>query len=315
GFAPSGTRVETGAERSRSARPIQLNNAIHEHLQTVLDENNGNISRAAAVLGIARNTLRAHIRKYGLNVQDVARGGRPAPMPGSPPADTARAVAREAPMSVAHSGRLRWERRLIAGLATSLDPAPDVAAFELASTQQELIWKLRSFGARVEELTPVGMVALFGLEPMDDTTSRAAHAAIAMLRMLERRPGEPAATVKARFAIHAGRYLIAHGIDMIGMDAADRRNTRAVLDQLIQTADPYAIVADHAAAEFLRRRFELEPAGAPTGALGQTYRVIGPGRTAFEAGGRELSPFVGRDQDLNPLQNLLTRVETGRGQV
>src|SRR5262249_49071354 len=154
------TQVDTAVEPSRSARPIQLNNAIHEHLQTVLDENNGNISRAAAVLGIARNTLRAHIRKYGLNVQDVARGGRPAPMLGSPPAVAARAVAREAPVSVAHSGRLRWERRLIAGLATSLDAAPDVAAFELASTQQELIWKLRSFGARVEELTPVGMVAL-----------------------------------------------------------------------------------------------------------------------------------------------------------
>jgi len=307
--------VDASVETSRPTRTIPLNNAIHEHLQTVLNENNGNISRAAAILGIARNTLRAHIRKFGLSVPDAPRGGRPVPATGSPSRDTVRAIVREAPTPASHSGRLRWEHRLIAALATSLDAAPDVAAFELASTQQELIWKLQSFGARVEELTPVGMVALFGLEPMEDATSRAAHAALAMLRTLERDQGEPATAVKARFAIHARRCLIAHGIDMIGMDAADRREARALLEQLLQTAEPYSIVADHVAAEFLRRRFDLESVGASAGPSGRKYRVIGPGRTGFESGGRELSPFVGRDQDLNPLQSLLARAETGRGQV
>jgi DNA-binding NtrC family response regulator/tetratricopeptide (TPR) repeat protein len=310
--------VDAHVETSRpTPRPIQLNNAIHEHLQTVLDENNGNISRAAAVLGIARNTLRAHIRKFGLSVPDAPHGGRPAPAPGSPSRDTVRAVVREAPTPAVapHPGRLRWERRLLAALAISLDAAPDVAAFELASTQQELIWKLRSFGARVEELTPVGMVALFGLEPMEDATSRAAHAALAMLRTLDREQGEAATGVRARFAIHARRCLIAHGIDMIGMDATDRREARALLEQLLQMAGPNSIVADHAAAAFLQRRFELESAGASTVPSGRTYRVIGPGRAGFESAGRELSPFVGRDQDLNPLQSLLARAEKGRGQV
>jgi transcriptional regulator with AAA-type ATPase domain/tetratricopeptide (TPR) repeat protein len=303
--------ADAQVQTSRPTRPVQLNNAIHEHLQTVLNENDGNISRAAAVLGIARNTLRAHIRKFGLSVPDPSRGSRPLPAPPSSSRDTVRPVARETLTPAPQPGRLRWERRLIAALAISLDAATDVAAFELASTQQELIWKLRSFGARVEELTPVGMVALFGLEPMEDATSRAAHAALTMRRTLEREHGEPATVVRARFAIHASRCLIAHGIDMIGMDAADRRETRALLAQLLEAAEPNSIVADYAAAEFLRRQFEMESAGAP----GRMYRVIGPGRTGFGSAGRELSRFVGRDQDLNPLENLLARAEAGRGQV
>jgi len=303
--------VDAPAEASRPTRPLPLNNAIHEHLQTALNENNGNISRAAAVLGIARNTLRAHIRKFGLTVPEASGGGRPTTAPPLPSGEAVRGVVREAPASAPPPGRLRWERRVIAALAISLDAAPDAAAFELASTQQELIWKLRSFGARVEELTPVGMIALFGLEPMEDAASRAAHAALTMLRTLEREPGDPATAVRARFAIHARRCLIAHGIDMIGMDAADRRETRALLEQLLDAAEPNSIVADQAAAEFLRRRFELESAGASA----RVYRVIGPGRTAFVATGHELSPFVGRDHDLNPLQSLLERAEAGRGQV
>src|SRR5436309_9159768 len=48
--APVGALAKTG----RPARASPLNDAVHEHLQTVLNENNGNISRTAAVLGITR---------------------------------------------------------------------------------------------------------------------------------------------------------------------------------------------------------------------------------------------------------------------
>jgi transcriptional regulator with AAA-type ATPase domain/tetratricopeptide (TPR) repeat protein/ABC-type lipoprotein export system ATPase subunit len=303
------------AETGRPARSTPLNDAIHEHLQTVLNETNGNISRTAAVLGISRNTLRAHIRKFGLRVPDVARGGRPAPAPGASVGDAGRTVVLESPTPTSPPGTLRWERRMIAALATSLDAAPDVAAYQLASTQQEILSKLRSFGARVEELTPVGMVALFGLDPIEDAASRAAHAALGMLRTLEREQSEQAPPVQARFAIHASRCVIAHGIDVAGMDAADRMEVRTSLDQLIQAAEPNTIVADDGAAEFLRRRFELQPTGVAGASAARKYRVIGPGGTGFEWGGRELSPFVGRDQDLTPLQSLLERAEAGRGQV
>src|SRR5262249_30680109 len=158
--------------------------------------------------------------------------------------------------------------------------------------QHELIGKLRSFGAHVEELTPVGMVALFGLQPMEDPASRAAHAALAMLKALER---EEAHSVGARFAIHSGRCLIAQGTDVAAMDDTDRRDVRTVLDALIQGAAPNTIVVDQAAATFLRRRFDLEATGVAR-VSGTTYRVMRPGRSGFEVGARGLSPFVGRDQ-------------------
>ena len=66
---------------------------------------------------------------------------------------------------------------MIATLAVSLSVPPDASIFQLTPTLQELIQKLASFGARIEELTPVGLVAMFGLEPMENATGRAAHAA------------------------------------------------------------------------------------------------------------------------------------------
>jgi DNA-binding NtrC family response regulator len=63
-----------------SARAGALEDAISKRLQAVLDETGGNISRAASILGIARNTVRAHIRKFGLKVLGTRhgiRGARP----------------------------------------------------------------------------------------------------------------------------------------------------------------------------------------------------------------------------------------------
>jgi hypothetical protein len=57
---------------------------------------------------------------------------------------------------------------MIATLAVSLSVPPDASIFQLTPTLQELIQKLKSFGARIEELTPVGLVAMFGLEPMEN---------------------------------------------------------------------------------------------------------------------------------------------------
>src|SRR6185312_11561742 len=43
---------------------------------------------------------------------------------------------------------------------------------------EDVIDKLRAFGGRVEELTPTGVVASFGVDLVDDPPRRAAHAAM-----------------------------------------------------------------------------------------------------------------------------------------
>ncbi len=295
----------------RPAPGFPLDTAVQQHVEAALDKTGWNISRTAAILGISRNTLRSRIRKFGLRSSVVTQGAAAVPL-STPIADVQDVVSSGEAPTVSRKGALRWERRRIAALATSLEGSADMAAFQLASTQYDLIEKLQSFGARVEELTPVSMVALFGLQPLEDAASRAAHAALAMLKALDRDRTDDAPVVKARFAIHAARCLVAQGIDVVGMDATDRQDVRARLDQLLQSADPDAIVADDASAEFLRRRFELEPLRVSGG---PTYRVTRPKGFAFEAGGRGLSPFVGREQDLGPLRRLLEQAERGRGHV
>ena len=46
-----------------------------------------------------------------------------------------------------------------------------------------VIAKVQSFGGRVEELTPTGLVAAFGLDPAEDAPRRAAHAAMAIQKL------------------------------------------------------------------------------------------------------------------------------------
>ena len=300
------------AEPAHAARTAPLDDAMRDHVQAALDQTGGNISRTAAALGITRNTLRAHIRKLGLRVGGTARPSPP--VPDSAPDSRLHARAAEPVAAGATPSSLRWEHRMISILAVSLSVAPDTAVFQVASLLQDLIEKLRSFGARIEELTPVGVVAVFGLEPMENATSRAAHAALAMLKSVERAPF-PVQGVQARLAIHSRRCLVAHSGDVAGMDPTDRREVFNTLDHLINGAPPNTIVVDQAAAQFLERRFELQPEGVVAGLSGAVYRVMGRERAGFDVGTRGVTPFVGRERELGVLGGLLARAEDGRGQI
>ncbi len=303
-------------EPNLSTRSASPDETMSERVQAVLDQTGGNISRTAAVLGIARNTLRVRIRKLGLHVPGTGHDPRGASSSGAGGGPVNAVLHSGGPptATIVPPAPFRWERRMIATITTSLSAGPDTSVFQLTPTLHELIQKLKSFGARIEALTPVGLVAMFGLEPMENATGRAAHAALGMLREVERAE-ESQKGIKVAFAIHSRRCLVTQGSDVTGMDATDRREIYSALDRLVQCATPNTIVVDHTAAQFLQRRFVLEPAIEPGQSAGGMYRVGGPGRTGFEVGGRSLSPFVGRQQDLATLQGLLGRAEQGHGQV
>src|SRR5262249_3323217 len=48
---------------------------------------------------------------------------------------------------------------------------------------ESLVEKVESFGGRVEEVSPEGLMAVFGLEPIEDAARRAAHAALAIQKV------------------------------------------------------------------------------------------------------------------------------------
>ena len=172
----------------------------------------------------------------------------------------------------------------------------------------ELIEMVTSFGARIEQFTPSELMAVFGIEPMEDAARRAVLASHAMLQALRRSEDKK----HGRFAIHLGSYLIARAGAVTGMDGHARRRAADAVSALLQHAGPGEVVVDAPAAGFVDRHFATEPLG--NGPAGRA-RIVGRERPRFEVGGRTLSPFVGRAPDVEALQALMRRVEAGEAQI
>jgi DNA-binding NtrC family response regulator/tetratricopeptide (TPR) repeat protein len=306
------------------AGATSLDDAMRTHMQAVLNQCGGNVSRAAALLGISRNTLTAHVEKFGLHVGPARRGRRPrgstsdvAVSREAPTGDATPEAADEPPQAVpavpAVAG-LRWTRRLVALARIGLDVAAETAAFQLAPLLQELIATARGFGGRVDALTPDGLVATFGMEVLEDAPRRAVYAVMAMMKRVEREQAPGAAAIEARGAVHVTWSLMASGADVSLLDARVRRESDAALDALLAGAGAGTIIVSKAAANHLERRFEVTALDGASDGPAQRFRLTGLERTGFEVGGR-LSRFVGRERDLALLADLLARVEDGSGQV
>ena len=173
------------------------------HLVDALRQTGGNVTRAAARLGISRDTLRYRMVKHGLGREEPARPARARTSPARParPArrsDPARraAAAREpgpaaAPVETVAPLAVRWEGRRLAFLRSALVlPADADPGFSPSRGLETLVEKIQTFGGRIEEMSPTGIVAAFGLEPIEDAPQRAALAATAVHKAAERAGGD-----------------------------------------------------------------------------------------------------------------------------
>ncbi len=210
---------------------------------------------------------------------------------------------------------LRWERRLITILVAALAGPEEVSPLQFAPALEQLIAKLKSFGGRVEELAPDRIVAVFGFEPVEDGPRRAAHAALAMLKALERMEGSLRPAPTGRFGIHVCRCLIAQSGEVAGMDATDRRAAWSALDALIDKASPAASWWTPAVRSSWSGASSWSPWRRTAGPDEAVYRVVGHERSGFEVGGVALSRFVGRPRELAMLRELSEPDRGGRGQA
>jgi transcriptional regulator with AAA-type ATPase domain/tetratricopeptide (TPR) repeat protein len=268
-------------------------------LLELLEATAWNFSRAAVRLGVPRNTLRYRADRLGLaGPLERRRGGRPrtpreplAPAPRTAPAEPQR-----------ERRRLTFlEARLVTDSAAG-------APWELSRSLDATVEKVRSFGGRIEESSPHGVVALFGLEPDEDAPRRAAHAAIAVQKLAARAQREDARRPGAAAALHTASLALVRVDDRVELDADARQHARRTLQAALECAAPGTVVASAAASRFLRRRFELvrldgEAGAAP--AAWQVVRAAEPGR----------SRFVGRQQELRLLFERFERAHAGRGQL
>jgi DNA-binding NtrC family response regulator/tetratricopeptide (TPR) repeat protein len=307
-LASGGTRTaEESAPRSGLSLG-DLRRRQREALVDALTQAEGNITQAAARLGIPRNTLRYRMAKHGLSLREAAADE---PAGEAVPAAAAATPPPEPEPSVAGPG-IRWEQRLVTVLGVELDAPEGTASFQLAAVLEELIGKATSFGARIEDLTPAGLVAVFGLGAMDDGPRRAVHTARAMIQAVRAGDDPGLGGLSARCGVHLGRYLMATGGAAPGLDARARRDAWTTVTELLEQATPNGVVVDAAAARLVERRFGLEPTGHD---VAPGYRVIGSERPGFDVRGRALTPLVGRDPELALIRQALARTAAGHGQV
>jgi tetratricopeptide (TPR) repeat protein len=301
-----------------------------ERYLQVLESEGWNISRSAKRLGITRNKLRYYIDLWGLKSGARPPSGRglpappaapvPPPTASSPPATApAPTTAPPEPSQTAAvpgppaPARLRWDTRRLTLLRAVLVPASTEDATPQPSRLADtLVEKVKSFGGRVEELGPTGIVASFGLEWREDAARHAAHAAMAMQRAAEqaRRDGL-APSLKA--GIHVGQFLIGEGGDVPQIDFMSKLGALQLLDTLLASGDADVVLATEAAAPFLERSFDLEPVELAGG--GGTALRLGGRPRGTPSFGRPMAPFVGRRHDLELLESRLATTLGGRGHV
>jgi DNA-binding NtrC family response regulator/tetratricopeptide (TPR) repeat protein len=265
-----------------------LDDALRARIESALRATGGNIRRTAATLGISRNTLRARMAKY-----DLVRHGR------SPAAQRPRATS-----AAPHVPQ--WERRHLSFLRVRLGPSS--ATDPASKTLERVIEKVRSFGGRIEEAGPSGVIAAFGLEVVDNPPSHAALAALAIQNAIGGGPGG-GATADAVAAIHCADHLIdtSEAFVRIALDA--KMTTWSVLDRLVAIGTSSTTIVSAPAVAFLRSRFYLEPLGEIACGAWRLLHRQDP-LAVWDA-----TRFVGRTSELDILHQLALRAEQGHGQV
>ncbi len=220
----------------------------------------------------------------------------------------------EAAAALSGDIRLQWERRSLTLLRAELCNADAVDAWSQASRALDgIMAKVHNFGARVEEVTPGGLVAVFGLDPAEDAVRRAAHAAMAIHKEVQRARASNGGGPEVTIGLHVAPLLIGWAGGRIEIDASAKRAQWPVLDRLLHSRGPGDTIASGAAMPFLERRFELSRMEAQEGQEA-VYRLTGQERRGLGLWGA-MTGFVGREEELDVLRSRLRLAEEGHGQV
>jgi transcriptional regulator with AAA-type ATPase domain/tetratricopeptide (TPR) repeat protein len=309
------------AGESTPAERAPLKEAVwsleHQRLVEALDQEGGNLTRAAARLGIPRNTLRYRLQRHELKPEPHAAPRRPAAVHPCAPGPEARPPIVEdgpAPAVFAPSlvAGIRWERRHLTFLGAELMSTADVdPPPEAGRGLEAMIDKVQGFGGRIEDLTPTSLVAAFGIEPTEEPARLAALAAMAIAKAVERAGrADPGQGVGARLALHVQAATVGWVGASLTIDGVSKATASAALQGLLRNAQAQDILVGPAAVPFLERRFELESGPPGSGAS----RLSGHERVGLPVGGR-VAPLVGRQQERDLLSNRLDVARQGRGQV
>jgi class 3 adenylate cyclase len=191
-----------------------------------------------------------------------------------------------------------------------------------------LIHKVHDYGGTVNEMTGDGVMALFGAPiALEDAPQRAIRAAYAIHREMvkfydQTRTEKSLSPIKMRIGIHTGPVVVGtlgNNLRVEFKAVGDTVNLASRMEGLAEPGTTYVTETTFKATEGLFR-FE---------ALGEkyvkgkedpvkVYRVIAPStrRTRFDVSAeRGLTPFIGREREIEILLDGFESVKSGRGQA
>ena len=285
---PRAPRVTAGTARAGEGVNEQVASLERARIEEALREEGWNLSRAAARLGLPRNTLRYRMERHGL----LDGGEGPARRRGESPA-----------AGTASAPPVRWQRTRITLLEARVIGTDAAAGHERLRAIEDVARKVSSFGGRVIEVGPESVRAAFGLDLIEDAARHAAHAALAVQRTVA-----ASTPVEVGVALHTEEMLVGRVEDRVELDADGRRTAQQVLDDILARATNRAILASAATRPFVERWFDVEPLALAAGPA-RVWRVLGI------ANAEPASPFVARTREIAVLEELVKQVEAGAGQA
>src|SRR5262245_4636917 len=293
-----------------------LQGAIRDRLVEALQRTGGNISRTAAILGVTRATVRSHVRRFGLSSETASGTTRPR-APGQVREKVSLAVdgpaAKGSPL-LDEAGPLRWESRFVVTVRMCLAQGSLDAWSESGRLIELAIHKIRGFGGVVQELSPGTLEASFGVLPVDEASRLAGHAALAILTSVDRIRLSGLTGEDPGIVIHADHALVGRlGGGTAWMDRESRERFTQRLDPLVALLQPGHILITPSAAQVMRRRFVLEDK-ALIDMAPPHYRLLGQLSDGL-GGDAPLTPFVGRDQEMDRLRSHAAAALRGEVQV
>jgi class 3 adenylate cyclase/tetratricopeptide (TPR) repeat protein len=186
--------------------------------------------------------------------------------------------------------------------------------------------EVHRFEGTINQYTGDGVMALFGAPiAHEDSARRAAHAALGIQRAIT----DYAATLRAergpslamRIGLNTGAVVVGAIGDDLRMDYTAVGDTTNLAARMQQTARPGTVVvseATHRAIEGFFETLELgrvDVKGHEPVRAWQVVRTRGARSRIAVGHERGLTPFVGRDRELQTLLARFADVEAGRGQV
>ena len=268
--APAPPPPRSSAPKSPGHRSL-VEGFERERLREALRGARGNITDAAARLGLPRNTLRYRMIKLGIDAEGLEETRL---RTGKPLAKVDASAAAPRPIATPATLPGGRETRLVGLLCV------EVCEAEGERVQGETLLaliaaKVQGAGGRIEAIKRSQLVATFGVYPCEDPARLAAHTAVTVSKTGAHGGGSASSPPTVRIAIHACEASVRRINSSFMMDEEHRRQAEDVLKAMLRSAGPKAVRVSQSAARLLRERFELEPAPAAAGEGESSFELVG----------------------------------------